>query len=90
MPGETDAGDENLEATSSTLKRGPGRPRKLLTKRPGRPKKLYNMVNEYVAVVDNLDPGTVKVALEDLLPKDLRNFPVLTLMKHLLQLLEWL
>ena len=48
------------------------------------------MVNEYVAVVDNLDPGTVKVALEDLLPKDLRNFPVLTLMKHLLQLLEWL
>ena len=60
MPAETDAIAENLDETSSILRRGSDRPRKLLTGRPGRPKKLYNMLNEYVAVVDNLDAGTVK------------------------------
>ena len=64
MPGEIDAEDENLDETSSTLRRGPGRARNLLTGRPVRPKKLYNMVNEYVAVADNLDPETVKEALQ--------------------------
>ena len=64
MPGETDAEVENLGETSSTLRRGPDRPRKLLTGRPRRPNKLCNMVNEYVTVVDNLDPGTVKEALQ--------------------------
>ena len=50
--------------TSSTLRIGPGRPIQLLTGRSGQPKKLFHMVNEYVAVVDNLDPGTVKEALQ--------------------------
>ena len=59
-PDEIDAEAKNLDETSSTLRTDPGRPRKRLTGRPGRPKKLHNMVNEYDAVADNLDPGTVK------------------------------